>query len=82
VTTIAEDLARYRDDTLYFDAHRDEFVATYPDQWVAIYNKQLVAAAHDLPELLQKLHDRGIPRGRAFKEFVATEDVDLILMAR
>jgi hypothetical protein len=77
---VREDLERHRRDALWFDAQRDAILAAYPDQWVAVFNQQVVAAAKSLGTLLAQLDARGIPRGCAFCEYVTGDEVDLILV--
>ena len=76
---IQQDLERYRQDALYFEAHRQELVDQYPERWVAIYRQQVVGAAKDLGRLIRQLERKGIPRGRAFVEF-ATDREELLIL--
>ena len=76
---LRRELDRFRADALYFDAHRQELLATYPEHWVAIYGKRVVAAAAEHCVLLDQLEARGIPAGHAYREYVTDDDTDLFL---
>jgi hypothetical protein len=78
---VQRDLERYREDALYFEAHREQLLVEHPEQWVAIYRNQVVGSAEELPELLSRLDEQGIPRGRSFIEYVSSKDDILILSA-
>ena len=73
------ELERFRDEARYFDAHRQELLGTYPDQWVAVYGKRVVAAAAEHRVLLDQLEVQGIPAGRAYREYLSDDDIDLFL---
>lgn len=76
---LRRELDRFRDDALYFDAHREQLHAAYPEQWVAIYEKHVVAAAAEHCALLTQLDARGILAGRAYREYVTDDDIDFFL---
>lgn len=76
---LQRELERFRKDALYFDARREQFLATYPERWLAIYEQQVVAAAPDHCALLEHLDAEGIARGSAYRVYVTDDDVDLFL---
>ncbi len=76
---IQEDLARFTQDMLYFDEHREELLQQYPDRWVAVYHQQVVGATKDLERLVRQLERKGIPPGRAFIEYLTDAETVLIL---
>lgn len=78
---VQSDLEHYHADALYFAAHRQELLDQYPDRWVAVYDRQVVASAKQLPRLLQQLDRQGLPRGKVFVEYLATNEDLLILRA-
>ena len=73
------DLEQYRNDALYFERHREEFLRRHPERWVAIYDQQVVGTARRLPHLVRQLQKRGFPRGRVFIEHVSAKEDLLIL---
>jgi len=78
---VQEELERYRMDALYFEQHRQDLLHRYPERWIAVYNQEVVATARRLPQLLQQLENRGLPRAQVFIEHVSAKEVLLILPA-
>ena len=76
---VEAELARFQADALYLDQHRQELLAQYPDQWVAIYHQQVVGAAKDPKRLLNQLKRKGIPPGEVHRERLSTKEDLLIL---
>jgi Family of unknown function (DUF5678) len=79
---VEEDLARYQADADYFNAHRDELLSRYPEQWVAVYKQEVVGTAKNMNKLVKKLEKRGIRPGRTYREFLTHKDELLILPAQ
>ena len=77
--TVQEELQRFNQDSSYYEAHHQELLETYPEQWVAIYDQQVVGVAKDLKRLVARLQRAGIPTGRAFVEYVTAKEDLLIL---
>lgn len=75
----AERARRFREDALYFNDRHSEFLRLYPDQWVAVYNKQFAGADADIGRLMQDLSARGYPAIDAVIRPMSTEDVIWIL---
>ena len=42
--------------------HMDEFVEKYPNQWVAVYNKEVVSVGTNLGEVEEKADKKAIDR--------------------
>jgi hypothetical protein len=76
---VQQELERFNEDMSYFEAHRQELLAQYPDRWVAIYDNRVVGTAKDLPRLMAQLEHQGLPTGRVFVEYVTGQDDLLIL---
>ena len=70
---------RFTRDTQYYEAHQQELLSRYPDQWIAIYNEQVVAAAQDPGRLLDELVQRGIPVEHALVEHLSSDEEVWIL---
>lgn len=75
----AERARKFREDALYFNDRHDEFLRLYPDQWVAVYDKQFAGADADINRLMQDLRERGYPAIDAVIRPMSTEDVTWIL---
>ena len=75
------ELQRFKRDTQYYEAHREELLTQYPEQWVAVFNQQVVGAAPDFDQLLTMLERRSIPAQRALIEHVTCKAELLILQS-
>ncbi|MBI2935113.1 MAG: hypothetical protein HYY29_06045 [Chloroflexi bacterium] len=58
------------EDLGYFVSRRDELLEEYPEQWIAIHRKAVVAHAKMLTALVRQLRAKEIPRGEAQIEFM------------
>lgn len=73
------ELERFQREVDYYETHREELLARYPEQWVAIFNGEVAAADPDVDRLLELLEERHIPKEKAFVERVTDRDDLLIL---
>ena len=73
------ELQRFKRDTQYYEAHREELLTQYPEQWVAVFNQQVVGAAPDFEQLLAMLEQNSIPVERTLIEHVTRKEELLIL---
>lgn len=78
---IQDDMERYRADARYFEEHRAEFLERYPDQWVAVYNQEVVGATKDVKRLVKQLERKNIRPGRTYCEYLTDKEELLILPA-
>ena len=70
------ELQRFKKDTAYYEAHHDELLEKYPEQWVAIYNQKVVGASPDYEQLLTDLEGKGVPIERTlFKHLTHKEEL-------
>lgn len=76
---VQQELERHRRDAEYFQQHRAELLARYPERWVAIYDQQVVGAAKDHRRLVRQLERKSIPPGRVFRHYVTDKEELLIL---
>ena len=58
---------------VFWHEHRNELLATYPDQLVAVRNSEVVAASTDLQTLLRDLAAQGIARNEVGIRFISTD---------
>ena len=73
---IRAELQRFKKDTAYYEAHYEELLKKYPEQWVAIFNQKVVGASPDYEQLLAELEERGVPTERTlFKHLTQKEDL-------
>ena len=71
-------LREFSDRVKVFDGRRAELTAKYPNQWVAMYNEDIVVA-DSLEDVLARMDDREIPRKGAVVEFMDTERRNMVL---
>ena len=57
------EMAQFHRDSQYYAAHWEELLAQYPEQWVAIYDEQVVGTSTNFKQLLVDLKEAGIPAG-------------------
>ena len=74
------ELRRFRRDVDFYQAHQDELLKQYPEQWVAIFNEQVVGADPDYDRVLDQVQAKRISVGRVFIERVTAKDELLILL--
>ena len=73
------ELRRFQQDTDYLRTHWDDLLERYPEQWIAIYNREVVGVAPDFDRILGELKKCGVPIGRARIEHMTRHDDVLIL---
>jgi hypothetical protein len=42
---VQAELERFKKDTAYYEAHHEKLLKKYPEQWVAIFDQQVVGVA-------------------------------------
>jgi hypothetical protein len=73
------ELQRFHRDVLYYEAHQDELLEQFAEQWVAVYNEEVVAARPDFEKLLDEVEARGVPVGCVYTHWVTKKPLVLIL---
>lgn len=76
---IQAELQRFKKDTAYYEAHHDELLEKYPEQWVAIYNQQVVGASPHYERLLDEVETRGYSVGHVLVHYLTRHDEVFIL---
>ena len=77
--SVSQRLQRFQRDIDYYEAHRGELLDRYPEQWVAIFNEQVVDAAPTMEQVLIGLRAKGVPPGQGLVEHLTRHDELLIL---
>ena len=81
-TTVEEDMAdlrRFGEDCRYVGAIHDELLRQYPDRWVAVYLKEVIAVASTHEELLLEVSSLGHRPGNVATRFMHTNPPRLIV---
>lgn len=60
-------------------AHRDELIQQYPNQWIAVHEKDIVGHDKDLLNLVRNLRASGIPLKHIALEMLSREEIPLAL---
>ncbi len=76
---ISQRLQRFQRDIDYYETHREELLNRYPEQWVAIFNEQVVDTAPTVEQVLRGLRAKGVPPGQGLVEHLTRHDELLIL---
>ena len=68
-------LLQFTADHVWLEQNRETLLKEHPDQWVAVKDKQVIASAPELPDLLSQLSD---PAHTSI-EFLTREPLEMIL---
>ncbi len=60
-------------------SHREELLQQYPDQWIAVYRKDIIGNDKDLLRLVRKLRTSGVPLRHIALEMLSREEIPLAL---
>ena len=69
-----KELEAFRKDTRWYRDHYDELREQYPDQWLAVYDEELVAASPDEDEMFTELKRKHIPATKTYIKYLSTKD--------
>lgn len=69
---------RHLRDAEYYEAHFKEFLGRYPEQWVAVFDCQVVAVSNGPWKLVQQLKAKGIAKKVSLLRHMTKEDVIFI----
>ena len=72
---MARSMAIFDEDAAWIDEHYDELVTQYPRQWIAVFNKRVIASDRDLKALYGKVADHSFVN----VEFMTRDEVIEIL---
>lgn len=74
-----KELEHYKEDVLFYEKKEEELKKKYPDQWVAIFDKEVVGIDKNLDSLIKSLEAKDISARRTFIEFLSTKEKIMIL---
>ena len=66
---------QYKESVASIEANRDELLKKYDNEWIAVYNRKVVAHAKKLQELIQKVEPTGLPTNEVLIEFISSRKV-------
>ena len=70
---------KFQRDIDYAEAHSEELLNQYPEQWVAILDQQVVGAKPDVYQLIDDRKAWGIPTQRVLLRHLTRQEELLIL---
>jgi hypothetical protein len=76
---IQRKLEHFHRDVEYYEAHQEEFLDLYPEQWVAVFSEQVVGACPDYERLLDELQENGVPLSSVYIQLATNKDEILIV---
>ena len=76
---IKVEMQHFDEDIQFANANAREIRRLHPDQWVAVYDKQVVGADEDLYRLLDDLKALGYPLRRLLVRRIETNPMNLIV---
>ena len=56
--SVSQRLQRFQRDIDYYEAHRGELLDRYPEQWVVIFNEQVVDTAPTVEQAVERLAEQ------------------------
>ena len=66
-------LQQFHEDVIWFETHRKELVAQYPNHWIGVYQKEVVGADEDLEALMKRVKASGVSIRSTYFDFAATK---------
>ena len=72
-------IRRFEEDFQYLQSLWHELMNKYLNQWVAVYDKSLVAHGKNMSELRKKLSSKDIPQNEAVIDYIASERKSMLL---
>ncbi len=77
VREFACSMERFKKDCAYFDNHRQSLLDQYPEEWVIVYNEEVIYHYKSLDKLIKRTD--GELRRSAAHQFITTRKRKLIL---
>jgi len=81
VQEIRKSLERAVADFRFFSANSSSFMEQYPNQWIAIFNQEVVGTSESQNGLISKLKKTGINPAFCYMQFLDPDPKTLILQA-
>ena len=72
IVDLQADREHFQNDIDYYYAHFDELLAQHPDEWIVIFDEEVVGTGRDLEGLLNDLREKGIPPELAVVKYPAS----------
>ena len=76
---LAHELERFGVARAYLTKHRPELTQRYPNQWIAVHKREILAHSPRLSEVERRIRQTGLHRSHVLLEFLTEERSSLIL---
>ncbi|GAI76639.1 unnamed protein product [marine sediment metagenome] len=77
--TVELRIRHFEEDFQYLQSLWHELMDKYLNQWVAVYDKSLVAHGKNIHELRKKLSSKGVPQNEAVIDYISSERKSMLL---
>jgi hypothetical protein len=74
-TDLRKNLREFEADHLWVAQNRESLLSQYPEQWIAVQNREVIASAPLLDDLLPQISDPG----HTCVEFMTPEPLEMVL---
>jgi hypothetical protein len=72
---VRDEVLEFQADHAWVDQNAEMLLANYPDQWIAVQNRQVIASDPEFEGLLPKLPDPA----HTCVEFISSEPIEMVL---
>jgi hypothetical protein len=76
---LVEELQQFERDSQFLALHRHTLLDSFPEQWVAVFNKKVVAHGTNINTVRRDLTRKKIPQNRVALSFLTRQKKTLIL---
>jgi hypothetical protein len=73
IERLGRTMEEFRSDCEYLAAHRDQLTAQFPEKWVAVFDREVVASSRTLEGLMPKLERKGVNRSTSVIDYLTTK---------
>ncbi|MCK4362335.1 MAG: hypothetical protein KAW13_03535 [Dehalococcoidia bacterium] len=65
---------QYRSDSEYLEQNQEELLQEYTDQWIAVYNGSVQAAANDAETLIKMIESKNLSTSEVLISFLSSKE--------
>ena len=76
---LIEQIRQFEEDANFLALHHHSLLDNYPEQWVAVYNKTVMAHGTNINAVRRELTAKGVPPDRVAITFLTRKQQTLIL---
>lgn len=76
---LTESVTVFEQSRSYIDSNREKLLKQYPDRWIAVYKKKVLAASKDLRNLIGTIRKSDTPLEHVAVELLVNEKAPILL---